>query len=171
VKEAARMFTHILVPLDGSPLAEQVLPHVEALAKQFGSKVTLLQAASSADEAASMDALQAASLPPAVGVGTSVNPEPSVEDELQTASAYLRALAGRLHGQGLTVDYGEVEGSPAETIVEQARALGADLIAMTTHGRSGLGRMFYGSVAEAVLRHAPCPTLLVRAGDGRPPQA
>jgi nucleotide-binding universal stress UspA family protein len=74
----------------------------------------------------------------------------------------LQGLASRLKGQGLTVDFEEPEGDPADTVTRRAQELGADLIAMTTHGRTGLGRLLLGSVAESVIRKAPCPVLLVR---------
>ena len=57
------------------------------------------------------------------------------------------------------------QGSAEHVIVDRAKALDISLILMTTHGRSGLGRMFFGSVADSVLRHAPCPVLLVRITD------
>jgi nucleotide-binding universal stress UspA family protein len=159
------MYRQILVPLDGSPFAEQVLPHVEALAQQFGSRVTVLRSAANDDDEAAMTAAQAATLAPA---GTTI-PVASSEDEGLTIIAYLRTLVRRLGEQGITADYSECEGSASEAIIAQARELGADLIAMTTHGRSGLSRLYFGSVAEAVLRQAPCPILLVRMHDGVAP--
>jgi nucleotide-binding universal stress UspA family protein len=159
------MYKHILVPLDGSPFAEQVLPHVEALAQQFGARVTVLRSAATGDDAAAMTAAQAATLAPA---GTTI-PVASEVDEGLTVTSYLRALVRRLGEQGIAAGYSEAEGSASEAIIEQARDLGADLIAMTTHGRSGLSRLYFGSVAEAVLRQAPCPILLVRMHDGVAP--
>ena len=160
------MYKHILVPLDGSPFAEQVLPHVEALARQFGARVTLIQSIAEDAGAAEVSAAQAGTLAPA---GIAIPPA-TAEDEEQTAVSYLRLLGRQLSDGGLAVDYREVEGSAAEAIIAQARETAADLIAMTTHGRSGLSRLYYGSVAEAVLRQAPCPVLLVRMheGVGRP---
>ena len=79
-----------------------------------------------------------------------------------TSRRYLEGVATRLRERGRTVELIQPEGDPAAVLLEQARTLNADLIALTTHGRSGLSRLFYGSVAEAVLREAPCPVLLVR---------
>src|SRR5579875_3901844 len=115
-----RMFTHILVPLDGSPFAEQVLPHVEALARQFGARVTLLQSITEDAGFAEASAAQAATFAPA---GATI-PLAVEEDEQRTAVSYLRALQRRLGGDGLTVDYREVEGAAAEAIIDQARATG-----------------------------------------------
>ncbi|HZU77440.1 MAG TPA: universal stress protein [Dehalococcoidia bacterium] len=159
------MYSHILVALDGSPLAEQVLPYVEALAQRFGSRVTLLRAAWAAEEATHVDAMEHTDAPPSKLDDGS----PLAEDDLGAATQYLRALAFRLGSQGLTIEHAAVQAHADDAIVEQARRRGADLIAMTTHGRSGLRRLFYGSIAEAVLRQAPCPVLLVRVGEQAPP--
>jgi nucleotide-binding universal stress UspA family protein len=97
-----------------------------------------------------------------------------VAEEKRAAEGYLAsqavALVGRLGvlpaGEGgrsvPSVQHEYAEGEPADVIADRARAIGADLIAMTTHGRGGLGRLVFGSVANAVLRDAPCPVLLVR---------
>jgi len=148
------MYEQILVALDGSKIAEQVLPHVEALAEKFGSTLLLLRATpllSSASVAAS-----------------SPQDPTSVHDaEQQAAESYLSAVVEQLRAKGHTVRPELARGAPAEQIVEHARATGADLIAMTTHGRSGLGRLVFGSVAGEVLPNAPCPVLLVRAREDR----
>jgi nucleotide-binding universal stress UspA family protein len=86
-----------------------------------------------------------------------------MEAERREADSYLRAIADRLRGAGVSVAYEQYMGSAAEVITDRARERGADLIAMTTHGRGGLGRLVFGSVADAVLRSAPCPIFLVRA--------
>ena len=71
-------------------------------------------------------------------------------------------MAARLKQHNLNVNTEHFEGPPAEEIVERARALDVSLILMTTHGRSGLARAVFGSVADSVLRHADCPVLMVR---------
>jgi nucleotide-binding universal stress UspA family protein len=91
------------------------------------------------------------------------DPLPIMEAERREADSYLRAIADRLRGAGVSVAYEQQVGSAAEVITDRARERGADLIAMTTHGRGGLGRLVFGSVADAVLRSAPCPIFLVRA--------
>jgi nucleotide-binding universal stress UspA family protein len=152
------MYSHILVALDGSSVAEQVLPHVEALAIKFGAKVTLVRATRPIEVivAESIDGL------PMV-TESFVDPSPILKAEQDDATDYLAAEAKKLVEKGLTVDVRHPTQRPAEAIVEFTRDLRADLIAMTTHGRTGLRRALLGSVADAVVRSAPCPVLLVCA--------
>ncbi len=154
------MFSRILVGLDGSDLAERVLPHVETLAEKFDSRVTLLQATT---PPGAIIAGTAAGADPVAG--PVVDPTPIIQAERQEASNYLEVIARRLRARGLKADTTMPVGSAAEELLEYARVNAADLIAMTTHGRSGLGRLVFGSVADAVLRHAPCPILLVRVAE------
>src|SRR5438034_562875 len=154
------MYEHLLVALDGSEAAEHVLPHVEALAEAFHSKVTLLSAVVSLEALVAQSAMsgpgESASLAPPV------NATEILEAEHSGTTRYLARIVTRLQGKGLTVAIDTPEGDPAEKIVERAEALGASLILMTTHGRSGLRRLVFGSTAEKVLRHSKCPVLLVR---------
>ncbi|CAA9291962.1 MAG: hypothetical protein AVDCRST_MAG26-4160 [uncultured Chloroflexia bacterium] len=150
------MYMRIVVGLDGSKFAEQVLPHVEALATEFGSVVTLLRA-TTVDRTLIQPT---AHMMPATGPIT--HTIPMVEDARNAASAYLADVAQRLSNQTFRVEYEVVPGSAADVIAEGAERLHADLIAMTTHGEGGLGRLVFGSVADAVLRRTPCPVLLVR---------
>ena len=153
------MYEHLLVALDGSPTAERVLEHTEALAKAFGSTVTLFRATVAAEVLMAQTATSGQS----VGdVGPVLDPTPILEAERAEAIRYLNAVAARLKQHNLNVNTEHFEGPPADEIVERARALDVSLILMTTHGRSGLGRLVFGSVADSVLRHAPCPVLLVR---------
>jgi len=149
------MFTQILVPLDGSDVAERALPYVEELARRFGSAVLLLRATTPAETLVTAPGA-------APTVAPVVDPLPIMEAERREADAYLRTIADRLHGAGVSVTYEQHMGSAAEVIIDRARKRRADLIAMTTHGRGGLGRLVFGSVADAVLRSAPCPVFLVR---------
>lgn len=152
------MYRRVLVALDGSELAERVLPHVEALAQKFGSHLVLVRAV------ASQGPLSSAREVGPTTVGRLMDPTPDRQVYEEEAERYLRALADHLRNQGYQVDYEQVEGPAAEVIIHRARALGADLIAMTTHGHTGLGKLVLGSVAEEVVTHAPCPVLLVRVG-------
>ena len=152
------MYDRILVALDGSERAERVLPHVEALAEKFGSTVILLEATTPEE------AFIAASTSDPLIVPTG-DPTPIVEAERQEATAYLQGLESRLRRKGLAVESESRQADADDLIVQRATELGADLIALTTHGRGGLGRLVFGSVADAVLRHATCPVLLVRVGD------
>jgi nucleotide-binding universal stress UspA family protein len=151
------MFKHILVPLDGSPLAEAALPAALKLASELGSKITLVRVVR----------------PPYVvtNVGGSGYAELIVglrEKAVEEATTYLKAYQGSLRQQGYVVHSHVCEGeSPAELILEVAEAQDIDLIIMCTHGRGGLSRWVYGSVADKVLRYAHVPVLLVRAEQRR----
>ncbi len=141
----------MLVPLDGSSFAEAVLPAAMELASQLGSSLTLLQVAGGEQ----------------VGLGAELwaTPHPGVRaDRLADAQAYLRAVGERLTREhaGLKVDMRTEWGEPAEAICSAAQTIDAGLVAMATHGRTGLGRTLLGSVAGGVLREGRTPLLLVR---------
>ena len=156
------MFEHLLVALDGSPAAERVLDHAEALADAFHSTITLLRATISAE----MFVAETAGGETVVGdVGATLDPTPVLDADRAAAVDYLNALAERFRRRNLKVNLEHPQGAANEVIVERATALGVSLILMTTHGRSGLGRMVFGSTADSVLRHAACPVLLVRVTD------
>lgn len=142
---------HILVPLDGSPMAEQVLTRVQALAQQTNAKVTLLQVVQSLDERNRkiLFANEAAA-------------ESALAHLCADAEKYLQQVAGQLLNAGVITEWRAILGDPAPTILQVAVDEQADLIAMTTYGRTGLQRAFYGSVANKILRGANCPLLLVR---------
>ena len=154
------MYTHLLVPLDGSAAAEAALPHAQALAERFSARVTLMRVTVAPETVIAETATGAPGVPEA---GPLIDPTPVVEAEKAEASSYLQRLTDRLRSSGLREVNAEApEGPAAETIVERARALGVDLIVMSTHARGGLGRLVFGSTADAVLRHTPCPVLLIR---------
>lgn len=139
----------ILVPLDGSVLAEQAL--TKALDVVEGGEPTLLL----------LRAAEASTWP-------GVDPTEEQIRVVREAEQYLAAVQARLAAKGLRkVETSVWYGPPASAIVEAARVANADLVVMTTHGRSGLGRLILGSVAEAVLRGTSTPILLLRA-DGAP---
>lgn len=162
------MYEHILVPLDGSELAESVLPHVKALAEKFGSKVTLLRAVTSAESFAIASATAPVMGQPILAYPTAgVDPNELADAERSEATEYLKKTAEGLGGGKGEVSTVEPEAPAADAIVEYAKAQGVSLIVMTTHGRGGLGRLIMGSVADDVLRHAPCPLLLVRIHEQR----
>jgi nucleotide-binding universal stress UspA family protein len=157
------MYTHLLVPLDGSAAAEAALPHAQAMAEKFQAKVTLVRVTVAAE---TVIAETATGAPGGPGGGPLIDPTPVVEAEQQEAIGYLQRVTERLRGAGLGEVYAEEpEGPAADSIVERARALGVDLIVMSTHARGGLGRLVFGSTADAVLRHTPCPVLLVRVDE------
>jgi nucleotide-binding universal stress UspA family protein len=155
------MFTRILVPLDGSDLAEAVLPHVEELASKLGARVVLLRVVTSLSRLITMST--AGTAPAAGGVPamqTDLMTEAHQAD-LQTAHHYLASIRDRLERRGIPTETIVDDGDAATVIL--GHAADASLIAMSTHGRGGLTRMVIGSVADEVLRSAPyVPMLLVR---------
>jgi len=142
----------ILVPVDGSPLAEWAVDEAAGLARENGAKLVLLRAA------------EAHSLPGA-------DPTEAQVAVVQEAEAYLEGIKARVEAAGVGDVVASVwYGAPAPSIVEAASLGGVDLIVMSTHGRSGLGRLILGSVAESVLRGTETPILLLRA-PGAPVEA
>jgi nucleotide-binding universal stress UspA family protein len=145
-------FTSILVPLDGSPLAEAALPPAVALAARLGARVTLLHVLE-ADAPAT------------------VHGEPHLVSAT-AADLYLHAIAARWAGRGaelLTHVHPNLAHDVARGIAEHTIELGADLIALCTHGHGGVRGFLFGSIAQQVLRRSPAPVLLVEPSyDGRP---
>ena len=140
----------VLVPLDGSPLAEMAIPKaLELLSDRPGSTLILLRA------------VETATLPGSDPTETQVG-------DVHEAESYLATVAARLGEQGKTQVVRSVwYSSAAKAIVEAARVRRVDVIVMSTHGRSGLQGVMCGSVAESVLRHTRTPILLVSAGGRR----
>ncbi|MCG6912119.1 MAG: universal stress protein [Deltaproteobacteria bacterium] len=138
------MYTSILVPLDGSKLAENMLTEVEALALLLKAKLSLILVS------------RAHVLP-------GVDPTDAQVAVVSSANEYLEKIKERLSTGGLEVDIHTPYGNPAEKILEVCRRNDIDLIAMSTHGRSGIGRWLLGSVAEKVVRHSEIPVLLLRS--------
>jgi len=150
------MYRKIVVPLDGSELAEGILPHVGELIRERDSQVYLL----------SIVPTMRGVLPPVVDWRPKGEEQQRVEQELRE---YLRKVAQRLEPVAAEVQIHVRFGRPADEVLAFAEDVEADLIAMTTHGRSGIRRWIFGGVAEQVLRAALCPVLLVRAG-AEPPR-
>jgi len=153
------MYEHLLVALDGSAAAERVLEHAEALASAFESTVTLLRATLSTAMVVAESAVGDTSIGE---VAPTMDPQPVVDADHSAAVDYLNGVAARMRLRNLNVTVETPQGPADAVIVERASALNVRLILMTSHGRSGLGRMVFGSVSAAVLRHATCPVLLVR---------
>jgi len=145
------MFERILIPLDGSPRAEQILDQVRRILKREESEILLLRVI---EISRALDALAA---------GQRVDTARLLDHEREAAQAYVHDLIRKFPEKETKIHARVVEGPPAETILEQAKVEGATLIAMTTHGRTGLSRWFMGSVAEKVVRESPVPVLLVRS--------
>lgn len=151
------MFKHILVPLDGSGFAEAALPYALELAAQFDSDITLLRVVS----------------PPRAGEGA-LSPESAnfmirVRDDLyREAIDYLQQQKGSLRQQNYRVHYQVAESEDvAVEILSAVKGADADTVVMSTHGRGGLGRWLFGSVATRVLQSAHVPVLLIRPDGAR----
>jgi nucleotide-binding universal stress UspA family protein len=143
------MFKRILITLDGSELAERALKPAFALAEKFGAEVLLLRVPLTQ---------QFISMPSGSGA---LLPEEYVERDRQETEDYLRAVKTQWLGSAPKIRVESLSGEPAAVILDVAETEAADLIVMSTHGRSGLSRLLYGSVAESVLRGARSPVLLV----------
>ena len=138
------MYKHILVPLDGSPLAERVLPHIEGLAKETGAKISLLRV------------VIARTMP-------GVDPTEDQVEVVRQAEEYLEQVAKRLRSAGLEVDAHVRYGHDAEEILAHADGPSIDLVAMCSHGMSGIGRWNLGGVSKRIVSHSTKPVLTIRA--------
>lgn len=162
-------YRRILVPLDGSELASAVLPFALEMARCTGAAVTLLQSVHEPEletaEAHTMLALGgAATTTPGESTRLSDNLAMQIERETEPAQSNLNAAADAFRAAGIQVETVVEVGRPAETILDAAASSGADMIAMATHGRSGIRRFLIGSIADRVVQHADVPVLLVRSG-------
>ncbi len=143
----------VLVPLDGSGLAEKILPFVNGVAKSMNLEIVLIRAYTSPAESF------------VVGDGVLLNGLQRIRDNVrQEMDTYLNGKVEQLQAEGLKqVSAIAVEGGGAEEIIDVARKTPDNLIAMSSHGRSGLERWTLGSVAEKVIQHSRDPVLLIRA--------
>jgi nucleotide-binding universal stress UspA family protein len=151
-----RLIDRILLPLDGSDLSRLALPVGEELAAKLKAEITLFQMARIlipyADDMTGTIFISYTKLS---------------EDEEKRVRAEMIVLEKELREKGLTVTHNVISGfDAADEIIEVGKKVGADLVVMSTHGRSGLGRWVIGSVAEKVLRHGEIPLLLVNARAG-----
>jgi nucleotide-binding universal stress UspA family protein len=139
---------HVLVPIDFSPDAEQALDYAIALAQKLQARVTLLHV-----------------IQPPLGVGADMGvwPSPTFFDELEAAiMGDMEGYLARVTAAGLAGESVVVPGVPFQEILDTAKKRQVDLIIMGTHGRTGLKHVLLGSVAEKVVRLAPCPVLIAR---------
>lgn len=147
------MYTKILVPVDGSPTSLQGLAEAIQLAKLTGAKLMLLHV---------IDLLSITMVPEA-GVALTTQ----MVDQLTDGGRQILADAkARTEAAGINAETQLIENAAVrvcDVVIDQARAWGAELIVIGTHGRRGVGRMLLGSDAEQVVRQSPVPVLLVRA--------
>ncbi|MFP4642603.1 MAG: universal stress protein [Dehalococcoidia bacterium] len=154
------MHERIIVPLDGSKVGESALPHVEDLVAKLSpeveTEVILLQVLSHVS-------------PAVAGGGEATIPDTAytdrqMEENKKNALDYLNKAGETLRGKGVTVTARVAFGDPSEEIVKAAEEIDVDLIAMSTHGRSGLSRWAFGSVTDKVLRRGGrVPIAMVKA--------
>jgi nucleotide-binding universal stress UspA family protein len=145
------MYHTILAPLDGSKRAEAILPHLEEMARRYGAKVIFMQV-----------------IEP---VSTIVGPEiayfgqgkEEFEELKKQVEAYLSGLKGEFREKGIEARTLVVDGPVVEAIINAAERENVDIIAIASHGRGGLSRVFYGSVAAGVLHRVDRPLLLIRS--------
>ena len=149
--EVVVMYKRILLPLDGSALAESALPLARRLTVSADGVLYLVQAVE----------INTHAVPAGYEFGVSYIEE-SYRKQRERASEYIAGRQGALRAEGVRTASEVRVGNPAEIIIETAEREAIDLIVMTTHGYRGLTRWMLGSVAERVLRHAPCPVLIVR---------
>jgi nucleotide-binding universal stress UspA family protein len=161
----------ILVPLDGSELAEEVLPHVEALAKQRGTELLEIVLLGVYEPVPALGYYPPSARFETPGGAVHVMPKDYARGESARqkiiTEQYLAGVAQRLEDAGLKVCSEALAGAPAEVIVDYANNHPFNLIVMSTHARSGLSRWAYGSVASRVLRGVLSPVFLVRVGATR----
>lgn len=149
------MFKHILVPVDGSPFAETAIPYAVSLASQYQGELTLLRVI----------------LPPRSSDGPlSLNSAENLvrarDDLYRDAIGYCRHQQATLGDRPCVIHYQVAESDDvAEEINRVARECGADTIVMSSHGRGGISRLLFGSVAARVLQTAAAPVLVVRPNE------
>jgi nucleotide-binding universal stress UspA family protein len=152
------MYSTILVPLDGSKRAEAILPHVEQLAQRFDARVVFLQVVEPITLVVHPDVVESD------GAYLRLRQE-ELERRTRKAESYLTALQGEFCEKGIEseslVHYGPI----VDAIQDAAESEGADLITLASHGRTGLSRVFYGSVAAGVLHRVDRPLVLIRSRD------
>jgi nucleotide-binding universal stress UspA family protein len=141
------MYKKILVPLDGSPLAEAVLPHAQALAKAENAEIVILRVAMTPDEHYLMRNRELTS-----GI---------VDDIENEAKNYVQREVELLEKDGTKVTGITRDGPVADAILEAAAEAHVDVIAMSTHGRSGVQRWLLGSVADRVVHYSHIPVMLI----------
>jgi len=148
------MYNRMLIPLDGSKTAEKVLPYARSLAKRLKIPVELMAVIDIAEMAMHISPERARYL------------DTLVQEGIRSSQDYLKEIAGSF--TGLTVTCTVDKGRAEDAIIESAAKSKDTLIAMATHGRSGMKRWMLGSIAEKVLRGATNPLLLIRAEENAP---
>jgi nucleotide-binding universal stress UspA family protein len=147
------MYNTLLVPLDGSQRAEAILPHVEEMARRYHATIVFIQVVNA-------DAV--------TNIGNSAEAEEKIVERtpptpVEEAETYLSNIQKEFASKHIEAEVYIGEGPVVETIINIADRIGGDLIAMASHGRTGLGYVFYGSVAAGILNRIDRPLLIVRS--------
>lgn len=151
------MYNKILVPLDGSELAECVLPHLKSIAGGCSvQNVVFLRVWESFNPPAGYDDGGAVNF-------TDADRKRIESDRKSEAESYLKQIISREKYKGVNVQSVVMKGKPADIIADYAKKSDADLIIAATHGRSGVSRWVWGSVADRILRSSCVPVFMVRA--------
>ena len=151
----------ILVPLDGSELAEKVLPYAKELATRLSGIIFLIRVVPSARQLAAAGIAGAGGIDGVSTVAIEAMDE-AIALQMEEARVYLGREAWKLQWDGISAVWEVRQGSPAEEILEYAKATQIDLIAISSHGRSGLGRLVFGSVSDQVIRESGIPVLVIK---------
>ncbi|MFC1880248.1 universal stress protein [Thermodesulfobacteriota bacterium] len=144
------MYQKILVPLDGSKRAEKILPHVEELAIRYQTKVIFLQVVE----------YKTVTTPEGAFINYS---DQEFDQTKKQAETYLEGIRGEFRGKNIDSQTHVTHGPVVEGIINMAAQEGVDLIALASHGRGGLSRVFYGSVAAGLLHRVDRPLLIIRS--------
>jgi nucleotide-binding universal stress UspA family protein len=145
------MYRKIMVPLDGSQVAECVIPHIEAIAGKSAARVELVTV------------IEPLEIPTRGQIALSDDDIKQIDAEGKNeAGKYLKQVASRLKQAGINAESVILSGKAADSLVRYAVNNGVDLIIMATHGRSGISKIFWGSVAEKILRATDIPVLLIK---------
>ena len=153
-------YSKILVPLDGSELAECALPHAVEIAKAFSAEVVLVSVTEAKQGFRVVDDLSQSTEQRLIPEGTG-----KLEKQAQN---YLDKVVKRITTEGVTVSTDVEYGTPADGILASAQLYHCDLIVISSHGRSGLSKWTHGSVAEKIFRASTVPVLMVKAPNCSP---
>lgn len=154
------MYKRILVPLDGTAASERIVAHAIAVAKCFNSTLVLLHAIN-----ARVQVMQATVSPEplaAAPISTEIADQ-AVQAESLSSDAYLRGIKAQAAAEGVACEAAIVEGFASDTVLHAVEEYEIDLVAMTTQGRSTLGRLFFGSTAASILEQLTIPMLVLHA--------
>lgn len=155
---AATPIKTIMVPVDGSAPSESVLPYAATMARVFGAEIRLVQVAETARVYALMS--REPSAPVMVETINEIG-----EQMVAESDAYLQQLAGQLTAEGITVKTVTLDGFPGEQLLAYEKQEDIDLVIMATRGRSGIGRLVFGSVAERMLKDGKTPVMMIKPDD------